>query len=223
MTFAEAWKIAAAIILSLGGGGAIVFALSGYLGKLWADRALENQRHEHAKLNLEFTHQLGLVTEQTKSVLQIRAIEHHVRFAKLHEKRALVIAELYDRFVTAYWAAHTYHQWVVLPGGPTEEEQAASAWQTLHEAYNFFERNRIYLSHSLAAGLDSFFNRAKSLTFKVLHFGSISNKTHEIELAHMKARDEGLEAFSKEFPEMRQRLDAEFRKLLEPSQSTDTT
>jgi hypothetical protein len=31
------------------------------------------------------------------------------------------------------------------------------------------------------------------------------------------------EAFSEEFPEMRQRLDAEFKKLLEPGKSPDIT
>jgi hypothetical protein len=87
-------EIAASIIVSLGGGGAIVFGFSGYLGKVWADRALEKQRQENAKLNLEATHQLGLLTERARSALQLRAIEHQVRFAKLYEKRANAIEEL---------------------------------------------------------------------------------------------------------------------------------
>ena len=39
-----------AIIASLGGGGAIVFGLSSYLGKVWADRALEGEKHKYAEM-----------------------------------------------------------------------------------------------------------------------------------------------------------------------------
>ncbi len=38
MTFADVVKVGAAVIVSLGGGGAIVFGLSGFLGKVWVDR-----------------------------------------------------------------------------------------------------------------------------------------------------------------------------------------
>jgi hypothetical protein len=38
MTFGDVAKVGAAVIISLGGGGAIVFGLSGFLGKVWVDR-----------------------------------------------------------------------------------------------------------------------------------------------------------------------------------------
>lgn len=37
-------EIAAAILVSLGGAGAIILGLSGYLGKLWAQRLMEQER-----------------------------------------------------------------------------------------------------------------------------------------------------------------------------------
>ncbi len=45
----EVLQIAAIIIASLGGGGAIVLALSSWLGKVWANRILEREKAEHAK------------------------------------------------------------------------------------------------------------------------------------------------------------------------------
>jgi hypothetical protein len=57
-------ETAVAILASLGGGGAIVFGLSGYLGKQWADRSLAKQHQEYARLNIEFQSKvdvLGLV------------------------------------------------------------------------------------------------------------------------------------------------------------------
>jgi hypothetical protein len=43
-------KIVLGVIGSLGGGGAIVLGLSGWLGKVWAERLMEKERHEHAKV-----------------------------------------------------------------------------------------------------------------------------------------------------------------------------
>jgi hypothetical protein len=92
LTFQEIAGIGAYIIASLGGGGGIVFGLSNHLGKVWADRALEKQRQENARIleslrqehatrNLELTHQLGLLTEKAKSALQITTLEQ-IRFSK---------------------------------------------------------------------------------------------------------------------------------------------
>jgi len=94
MTVKDTLEIGASVVASLGGGGAIVFGLSNYFGKIWADRALEAQRQENARLNLELGHQLALVTEQVKSSLQIAALEHQVRFSRLYEKRADAIEAL---------------------------------------------------------------------------------------------------------------------------------
>lgn len=43
----EAFGIASAIIASIGGAGAIIIGLSSWLGKVWANRILENQKKEH--------------------------------------------------------------------------------------------------------------------------------------------------------------------------------
>ncbi len=46
-TLSTVWSVAAAIILSFGGGGAIVALLSSWLGKLWAERLMERERAAH--------------------------------------------------------------------------------------------------------------------------------------------------------------------------------
>lgn len=50
----EAFDIAQAVLLSLGGGSIIVFALSSFLGKVWAERILQNQKIEHDRELSEF-------------------------------------------------------------------------------------------------------------------------------------------------------------------------
>ncbi len=48
MSQSEIWSIALSVLASLGGGGVIVFALSNWLGKIWANRVLETERARHA-------------------------------------------------------------------------------------------------------------------------------------------------------------------------------
>jgi hypothetical protein len=62
----EIWQTAAAVIVSLGGGGLIVFALSSWLGKVWAARILEQDR---AKYTTEIERLKGSL-EQTNRAFQ---------------------------------------------------------------------------------------------------------------------------------------------------------
>lgn len=50
MNWTFAFQLGTAIIASLGGGAAIVFGLSNFLGKFWADRALEREKHKYAEI-----------------------------------------------------------------------------------------------------------------------------------------------------------------------------
>lgn len=47
MSTTQIAEIAALVVLSLGGGGAIVFGLSSYLGKLWAQRLMAQETARH--------------------------------------------------------------------------------------------------------------------------------------------------------------------------------
>jgi hypothetical protein len=58
MTIKELFEVALTVMGSLGGGGAIVFAFSHLLGRLWADRALEEHRHKFNQLNQQMQHDL---------------------------------------------------------------------------------------------------------------------------------------------------------------------
>ncbi|MBS1984314.1 MAG: hypothetical protein JST16_09080 [Bdellovibrionales bacterium] len=198
------------VLITLGGQAMLLSALAYLIKALLSHRLAKDVETFKAQLQSD----ANVTVERLKNSLQIAATEHQVRFSKLQEKRALVVAELYALFVTAYWAAHTYHQWAQFPGGLTEEEQAQEAWHALHVAFRFFESNRIYLSETLAAELDNFFKRAKSLTISAQYLSAVPDKTaHTTKLA-VEARREGLEAFQSEFPDMRKRLDHEFKKLI---------
>lgn len=83
------FEVSTAILTSLGGGGLIVYKLSGYLGKMWADRALAKQKQEYAFLNIAFTSQLDLATRRIQVELDALGHLHKLRtqaeFEKLQE------------------------------------------------------------------------------------------------------------------------------------------
>lgn len=54
----EPFEIAQAVLLSLGGGGAIVFGLSSFLGKVWAQKILQSEKTEHDKEIAKFRNEL---------------------------------------------------------------------------------------------------------------------------------------------------------------------
>ncbi len=58
MTAADVFETALAVIASVGGGGLIVYRLSGWLGQVWAERLMERERQrfreelEHLRADL---------------------------------------------------------------------------------------------------------------------------------------------------------------------------
>jgi hypothetical protein len=74
MSLQEILKICAALILSLGGGGAIVLGLSRYCGQILADWALAKQKQEYTQLNLQFQNQLDLASKRLQ--VELNRLEH---------------------------------------------------------------------------------------------------------------------------------------------------
>lgn len=57
------WQIAQAVLVSVGGGGLIVLGLSHWLGKLWAERLMANEKQTHARELEALRDQLRLTTD----------------------------------------------------------------------------------------------------------------------------------------------------------------
>ncbi|WP_277407834.1 hypothetical protein [Lacrimispora xylanisolvens] len=93
MEVKEVFEIAGAVLASLGGGAAIVFGLSSWLGKVWANRILENEKAEHIKDLEQYKRELSEELEKVKS---------------LNDKALYVSKAQYDnefRIYTEIWSA----------------------------------------------------------------------------------------------------------------------
>ncbi|OGL43281.1 MAG: hypothetical protein A2042_01590 [Candidatus Schekmanbacteria bacterium GWA2_38_11] len=89
--------------------------------------------------------------EHIKTQLQIEAQRHQITFSALHEKRALVIAELYDKVNDLYAMAYRFGGATLLGAKRTKIERADSTYESCQSFYLFFQKHKIYFSKELCS------------------------------------------------------------------------
>lgn len=148
--------------------------------------------------------------EHLRASLQQVATEHQIRFAKLHEKRALVIADLYTLLVEA-----PAHAGQFIFQGVRDPEQAEKATAKVLELYKFININRIYLPESICRLLDTFESTLrKSVLYVDIYWTRIPHPTHETMQEQSRVMREACIALDTELPALRQEVEREFRPLL---------
>lgn len=198
--------------------------LSGFviwLTKSWISERLKNSIKNEYDEKLE-THkaqlkaQADVESERLRSQLSIAATEHQVKFSRLHDKRAEVIAELYGLLVQAHWDAGSFISPVEFGGEPTKKEKYITAMNAIADFFRFFEKNKIYLPIELCDLLEKF---VQTMRQKVIGFGVYVNidedalapqtyqKKHEAWMASWAY-------FDKEVPLARAALEQELRNIL---------
>lgn len=153
--------------------------------------------------------------ERYKADLQIAAVEHRVRFSKLHEKRAEVLAEPFKLLVEATWHTSTFVNPFQWPGDPDKNKQYGTAIHAIAQYFHFFDQHRIWLPDHLCLPLEDF---AKRLRTPIIAVGVYQ----EIEFPNNNTLKDGLDACAKawnsaetEIPQLRAAIEKEFRALLD--------
>jgi len=155
--------------------------------------------------------------ERLKNSLQMMALEHQVRFSKLHEKRAEVIGKVYAQLIEV---EKGYGRFVLVDGYERDPEKQREARHktdvAMYEMSLFIEKHRIYLPAgvcvSLKAFLEIMWNNAISVG--VYGAGGGTYATPETTKERSDAFRKATEALTKEIPAARAILEDEFRKLL---------
>ena len=70
MSWTEIFEIGGAILISLGGASAVLFGFSSWLGKIWAERILTNEKAKYAEELEAFKNRLSLEAESHKIKLK---------------------------------------------------------------------------------------------------------------------------------------------------------
>lgn len=88
MNTSDIWSITSAFLISLGGGAAIVIALSSWLGKLWATRILEQEKNALQRQYAKHQHELNKALHK-----------HNVEASRIDTQRANAIRDLYGALI----------------------------------------------------------------------------------------------------------------------------
>jgi hypothetical protein len=101
MLFKEILEGVGAIIVSLGGGAAVVWWVANMFGKLWVDRILEKDRAEYQTQIETFKNQGNELIEKLKANLEKENFIHQLQFQKEFE----IYLELWEKINQLYIAA----------------------------------------------------------------------------------------------------------------------
>lgn len=194
-----------------------------WLTKSWISERLKSSIKNEYDEKLE-THkaqlkaQADIESERLRAQLSISATEHQVKFSRLHDKRADVIAELYSLLVQAHWDAGSF----VSPIGFVGESKTKKYITTMNaiaDFFRFFEKNKIYLHEELCEILEKF---VRTMRERVIGFGvyvqlNEDTLTQESQKKKQEAWMESWAYFDKEVPLARAALEKELRGVLGPA------
>jgi len=197
MSWEEAFRVSAAVIASLGGGGAIVWGLSSYLGKLWAAKILEREKLELDKLRKE----------------------HEIRFSKLHVERAEAIKELARLLQELHDSMHSFLK-DFQPVDEPDLEQKVSQSRTIHNAFvSIFKKNKVFFSKDTASLIHQIALCSRDTYVDVTTY-PVSTGDQQYQLIPELLTDrndcwkEARQRFDNDLTNLISKLEAQFRKML---------
>lgn len=204
----DAWQT---LLLAFGGNAALLAVLA-FAGKSLLEKLIAR---DTKRFESELQAKSAATIEQLKNELQLKTIEHQVRFARLHEKRASVIAEINGHLAEVMWEAESFLSPMQWAGDPPMEEKHRGAMNKLVEFFRFFDKHRIYLPEALCSSLEKLVLQVRS---HVIGFGvyvrfrdSLNDHTRD---QKEKAWNAGWDAIKNQIPAARKALEDEFRLLL---------
>jgi hypothetical protein len=153
--------------------------------------------------------------EKLKNSLQMVSVEHQVRFSKLHEKRAEIIADLYGRLVDAERIGDHF---VKVDSWDDEKgrESYEATNQNLLDLYYFVEKNRLYFPEPVCDLLTNFVLAVRSSAIGMHFYARVESTTPNQAFIEERAKvlKQAFESFQYQIPAARKALESEFRTIL---------
>jgi hypothetical protein len=195
-------------LATVGGGGAVLAAAAWLIKTLVANRlALDAE-----KFKMEMKAKSDAEIERLKNALQMAALEHQVRFSKLHEKRAEVVAKLYALLVELQYAGQRY----VFVGGyePKRDDEFSKSAAKVHEVFLFIEEHQVYLPDRVCTLLAEFVETVNKSVAGVQVYDKYTDGSANFRREKIQVLKGAAEAFEKRIPAVREALKDEFRTIL---------
>jgi hypothetical protein len=198
------------LLLAFGGNATLLVVL----GLLFKSLLSQMLTKDLEKYKTELKADSDVAIEQLKSRLQITALEHQVRFSKLHEKRAEVLAELHEQIVESFFDAYQY---VTRYAGSGSDEHYLKVEKKIFAFNQFFELHRIYLPKHINDLIQTLTNALRTHVVAVWSYGvDFHLFSPQIATERATSLKKAFESFSTgDIEKARDAIETEFRKLLE--------
>jgi hypothetical protein len=144
--------ICISIVTGLGGGAVIIWALSSWLGKVWANRILEKDR-------LRYNRELEVI----KTELGRASQEYLIKFSSLHAERGNIIRDLYKRLMSAQRLVESILKRFQEAGEPSLEEKIKGFVDSFNQFYQFYLDSRIYFPAHLCKQIEDFAKKLREI------------------------------------------------------------
>jgi hypothetical protein len=158
--------------------------------------------------------------EEFKSSLQVAAIEHQVRFSKLHDKRAQVIQDLYGKLVILDTAMHSVLKRFQQVGETSLEEKVREYGRLHNELNEFFLPNKIFFGNETCRIIDSLLLLSRDTYFDITTYpidpSSVEYQSGPRELLSERHTywEKARKVFETDICKLKEQLEAEFRVML---------
>jgi hypothetical protein len=178
--------------------GALAFVGRSLIGR-WIDKDVESY-----KARLQATNAKEL--ERFRADLKLATFEHETRFAKLHERRAEVIAELHKRLVQVERSLPSMES--------SEEKKSKTAIDNANEFWSYFEEHRIYLSADFCARITKLHETFQEAYTELVTSPTVITSKHGSSAFDLLTQFTALYQIREEIPQLRQEIEDDFRKML---------
>lgn len=176
----ELFELSAAIIASVGGAGFIVIGLSNWLGKIWANRILENEKEKHTKEIEKYKNELVMELEHLK-----RYNEKNIFVSKLQfEKEFEIYLELWESLFDVYVCTNSL--FARIDSFPQDLDERNKhfheRYKRFSEAYNIYLKTIIkyapFYSKDIYTEFDSIREicRKQGINFEVYRLENVGDK-----------------------------------------------
>lgn len=218
MDWEDIFKTAFAIITSIGGAGGIIYALSNWFGKVWADRMIEKVKHQYAKELESYKSDLEKLSNEHRFALEQLSNEHRIRFEKLHQRRAEVIEELYAKLITADNSFQSLIRVGQVVGEPSLTEKYRSFINAYNSYVDFYYQNKIYFSSSICSIVEDInkelLSSTRGISMFPIDWSEVMHHSDEMIKERFKFWERARDSYDKKVTKLKAELENNFRILL---------
>jgi hypothetical protein len=203
----ELWQ---SLLVAVGGNAALL-AVIAYLGRSLIGQFLTKDVEEF-KVKLKAESDIAI--ERLRAELHRTSMEHQVRFSRLHDERAVVLARLHKLLVAAVQKVQSFASFGELPGEPDKLQKYDTAMMAITNYFGYFDRHRIYLPADLCDALEALAHKLRVPTGKFGFYVRMKDPTGTAKAEMHRAWDAAWQSAEDDVPVLRAAIENEMRKLL---------